>query len=174
MMIRWTGVFAAFVLLLLSLSACGQSAREDDFYTFKKVESKEYIRVGTTRNELYAVASRNPLDYGIWPQYQEQGDDMAVLSLHNRGFFYQTMNGLSLNNHLEDVIPAYANDPEARVIVEEDTMIVLEKIIGGVRYTATFVSYKDHTLKAITLTNRDECGRVLVDYSGVYDGIYSE
>jgi len=160
---RWVALFL-ILLLTAPLSGCARAARPEDFYSFRrKLDHSMVMEVGITMEQLYPLAASGlGSNEGIWAKFDSSH---IVTSINNRSNIYETMNGLSTDNKLSEVLPAYAGDPDVTVVQQTGTEIILQKMIDGTRYTATFLAYADGSLKTITLTNQDTCTDEVIDHT---------
>jgi len=118
-----------------------------------------YVRVGNTRADIEAVVSTNTsVISGLWCKYEKSPDGVAandiVISIMTDQTNKTTMYGTSLNSNYADLIPAYAKDPNVKVVLDTKAKVIFSSVIDGVTYTVTYRNYPDSgDVKTITITN---------------------
>ena len=146
--------------LLLPLGGCGSKPQDSDFYTFKRTSADGFDRiyVGESQDDLELASPIHIGNEGVGYKVETADGKKISSAIQVRGHTYVTWIGhLGLDDPMANVLPAFAGIAGVTTVTDTPSQIVLQKTIGGARYTATFNAYDDGTIKNITLTNIDTC-----------------
>jgi len=129
-----------------------------------------YVKVGDTRADIEAVVGNSySLNTGLWCTYEKSPDGNSandvLTSVMTDQASKTTMYGTSLNSNYADLIPAYAKDPNVKVVLDTKAKVIFSSMIDGVTYTVTYRNYPDSgDVKTITITNTDKYTESDSDY----------